>query len=164
MSRNRSRPSDCRWRARPHEVPARVHGRACGGDSGTRDSRDLAPQHESPHPRPRAPLLRRSRACSPTWGPARASSPGGGRLCAGTAWRASGGTPRGVRRHARLFAIRTSLATSRCRGSAPVSDNHFDVVCGVEVVEHVQDQFRFCREIVRVLKPGGTAIVNTQTS
>ena len=43
----------------------------------------------------------------------------------------------------------------------PYPDNHFDVVCSVEVVEHVQDQFRFCREIVRVLKPGGTAIVST---
>lgn len=43
----------------------------------------------------------------------------------------------------------------------PYPDDHFDVVCSVEVVEHVQDQFRFCREIVRVLKPGGTAIIST---
>lgn len=43
----------------------------------------------------------------------------------------------------------------------PYPDATFDVVISVEVVEHVQDQFHFCREILRVLKPGGTAIVTT---
>ena len=46
-------------------------------------------------------------------------------------------------------------------GVLPYADASFDVVCSVEVVEHVQDQFRFCREILRVLKPNGTAVVST---
>jgi SAM-dependent methyltransferase len=46
-------------------------------------------------------------------------------------------------------------------GTLPYADGSFDIVCSVEVVEHVQDQFRYCREIMRVLKPGGTALIST---
>jgi SAM-dependent methyltransferase len=46
-------------------------------------------------------------------------------------------------------------------GRLPYADASFDVVCSLEVVEHVEDQFAFCREILRVLRPGGTAIVST---
>jgi 2-polyprenyl-3-methyl-5-hydroxy-6-metoxy-1,4-benzoquinol methylase len=43
----------------------------------------------------------------------------------------------------------------------PYHDAEFDVVCSLEVIEHVEDQFQFCREIVRVLKPGGIAVLST---
>lgn len=46
-------------------------------------------------------------------------------------------------------------------GRLPYGDASFDIVCSLEVVEHVQDQFQYCREILRVLKPGGLAIIST---
>ena len=46
-------------------------------------------------------------------------------------------------------------------GRLPYEDATFDVACSLEVVEHVEDQFFFAREILRVLKPGGVAILST---
>jgi len=46
-------------------------------------------------------------------------------------------------------------------GRLPYDDNTFDVACSLEVVEHLEDQFLFSRELFRVLKPGGIAIIST---
>jgi ubiquinone/menaquinone biosynthesis C-methylase UbiE len=40
-------------------------------------------------------------------------------------------------------------------------DNSFDSVVSFQVIEHIQDDFLFLKEIHRVLKPGGTALVTT---
>ena len=39
--------------------------------------------------------------------------------------------------------------------------NHYDVVVSFQVIEHIQDDTYFLKEIHRVLKPGGTALITT---
>lgn len=46
-------------------------------------------------------------------------------------------------------------------GRLPYDDASIDVACSLEVVEHVEDQFAFARELFRVLRPGGIAILST---
>jgi len=43
----------------------------------------------------------------------------------------------------------------------PYDDMMFDAVCSIEVVEHLENTFHFVREIYRILKPGGVAIITT---
>ncbi|MCB0257234.1 MAG: class I SAM-dependent methyltransferase [Anaerolineae bacterium] len=49
-----------------------------------------------------------------------------------------------------------------CQGageSLPFRDERFDLVLSHEVIEHVQDDWLYAAEMVRVLRPGGRAIV-----
>lgn len=46
-------------------------------------------------------------------------------------------------------------------GRLPFDDNTFDVTLLIEVIEHVEDQFAFFRELERITKPGGRVIVTT---
>jgi SAM-dependent methyltransferase len=41
----------------------------------------------------------------------------------------------------------------------PYPDNYFDMILNHEVIEHVEDDRETAREMVRVLKPGGRAII-----
>ncbi len=42
-----------------------------------------------------------------------------------------------------------------------VADNSFDTVVSFQVIEHIKDDKSFLKEIHRVLKPGGKAIIST---
>jgi SAM-dependent methyltransferase len=46
-------------------------------------------------------------------------------------------------------------------GRLPYGDGSIDVACSLEVVEHVENQFAFARELFRILRPGGIALVST---
>jgi len=43
----------------------------------------------------------------------------------------------------------------------PFDDGTFDAVISIEVIEHVEDQFAFWRELLRIAKPGAPVIVTT---
>jgi len=49
-------------------------------------------------------------------------------------------------------------------GRLPYADASIDIACSLEVVEHVEDQFAFARELYRILKPGGLAIISTSSA
>jgi SAM-dependent methyltransferase len=58
------------------------------------------------------------------------------------------------------------VETLECRqtgadGRLPFEDAGFDATVSMEVIEHVEDQFAFLRELVRVTKPGGLILVTT---
>lgn len=42
-----------------------------------------------------------------------------------------------------------------------LDDNSFDYIVSFQVIEHIKDDVLFLKEIYRVLKPGGTAILTT---
>ncbi len=42
-----------------------------------------------------------------------------------------------------------------------LQNNSYDVVVSFQVIEHIEDDFMFLKEIHRVLKPGGTALLTT---
>ena len=69
------------------------------------------------------------------------------------------------------FAERTAKAANRLlarranilRGSAdgiPFRNDEFDLVLCIEVLEHIEKDYDGCREIARVLKPGGALILS----
>jgi len=43
----------------------------------------------------------------------------------------------------------------------PYEDDTFDAVVSIEVIEHVEDQFHFMRELARIAKPGGKVVITT---
>jgi 2-polyprenyl-3-methyl-5-hydroxy-6-metoxy-1,4-benzoquinol methylase len=46
-------------------------------------------------------------------------------------------------------------------GRLPFEDASFDAAVSLEVIEHVEDQLGFLKEIARIVKPGGLVIVST---
>ena len=57
---------------------------------------------------------------------------------------------------------RTSGHSARVRGdvcSLPFADNSFDLVCALDILEHIEDDARAARELMRVARPGAPLIV-----
>jgi SAM-dependent methyltransferase len=46
-------------------------------------------------------------------------------------------------------------------GSLPFADESFEIVVSIEVIEHVENQFFFWRELARIARPGALVIVTT---
>jgi 2-polyprenyl-3-methyl-5-hydroxy-6-metoxy-1,4-benzoquinol methylase len=62
---------------------------------------------------------------------------------------------RGFPDHARF--VRADLD----RGAIPLPDDSADIVVAIETIEHLENPRAFCREMVRVLKPGGWIAIST---
>jgi SAM-dependent methyltransferase len=60
----------------------------------------------------------------------------------------------GINRHRMSYVAEASE-------NMPFDDGHFDVVCSVNSLDHVHDLDATCRQIIRVLKPGGTFLLLT---
>lgn len=63
-----------------------------------------------------------------------------------------------------LDMLRKDASSHRCVGISerlPFPDNSFDRVASHHVLEHVDNQGEYLREVFRVLRPGGRFVVNT---
>ncbi len=56
---------------------------------------------------------------------------------------------------------RLACAASQSGALLPYADASVDAAVSIEVVEHVEDQFAFVRELARIVRPGGRVIVTT---
>ncbi|MCP4911899.1 MAG: methyltransferase domain-containing protein [Oligoflexia bacterium] len=48
-----------------------------------------------------------------------------------------------------------------CNEKLPVEDSSFDCLLCSEVIEHIENPWHFIRELIRVLKPGGSLVLST---
>ena len=66
-----------------------------------------------------------------------------------------------------IETLRLNGGIDYCLGDGlclPFSDGAFDSVYALDVLEHVDDEEQFARELLRVLKPGGRLLLSTPQS
>jgi 2-polyprenyl-3-methyl-5-hydroxy-6-metoxy-1,4-benzoquinol methylase len=66
-----------------------------------------------------------------------------------------------VERYAPQFEVDVPLIDADLNQPFPFEDGSFDVVMAIEILEHLENPRAFLRELARILRPGGTAIVST---
>jgi SAM-dependent methyltransferase len=66
-----------------------------------------------------------------------------------------------VERYVEQFRADVPLVDADLNGTWPFDDGSFDVAMGVEILEHLENPRAFFREIARILRPRGVAIVST---
>jgi SAM-dependent methyltransferase len=72
-----------------------------------------------------------------------------------------GCTVTAVERYTPQFEARASLVDADLNLRWPFEDESFDAAMGIEVLEHLENPRFFFRELSRVLRPGGLAVVST---
>jgi SAM-dependent methyltransferase len=68
--------------------------------------------------------------------------------------------PREVEQALRRHGVSASLVSGSAE-SLPYGDGHFDCAVSVSAIEYVPDIDRACRELIRVLRPGGVLVIAT---
>src|SRR5262249_48608603 len=66
-----------------------------------------------------------------------------------------------VERYIPQFEAKVPVVDADLNQPLPFEDACFDVAMAVEILEHLENPRSFLRELSRVLRPGGTAIVST---
>lgn len=66
-----------------------------------------------------------------------------------------------VERHTDQFRAKVPLIDADLNARWPFDDARFDIAMAVEILEHLENPRGFFRELSRVLKPGGIAVVST---
>jgi SAM-dependent methyltransferase len=66
-----------------------------------------------------------------------------------------------VERYAPQFEAKVPLVDADLNEAFPFDDATFDVAMGIEILEHLENPRVFLRELARILRPGGTAVVST---
>src|SRR6266851_4952547 len=66
-----------------------------------------------------------------------------------------------VERYAPQFEAKVPLVEADLNEAFPFEAATFDVAMGIEILEHLENPRIFLRELARILRPGGTAVVST---
>lgn len=52
-------------------------------------------------------------------------------------------------------------SVEQIQGFVSRHESHFDAVLGIEVIEHVQDQWQYVRQLMKMIKPGGLVLITS---
>jgi SAM-dependent methyltransferase len=106
-------------------------------------------------------LLARGNEHASTDGARRALDLGAGRGELSTSLLARGYDVTAVERYPEQFEAKVPLIDADLNEPFPFEDARFDATMAIEILEHLENPRRFLRELSRVLRPGGVAIVST---